>query len=214
MATYDLTRSELNSLLAADHVDPTVRQSVLQYLSENGDLSGHGSRVEVQESGYPPTLDPNAEVLIVDSKSTTVQTDMSLKAIIDIADATLAVTGSNNVFVGTGPGANLVDMRGSSGDDVVVTGSGGQTVLGGQGADSIYAGSGNDSLVGGSGDFQLLQGGAGHDTLKGGSGEFDTIRGGTGVDHIQGGTGNYELIQADSGGDTIIGGSGDFDTIT
>ena len=58
MATYDLTRSELNSLLAADHVDPTVRQSVLQYLSENGDLSGPGSKVEVQESGYPPTLDP------------------------------------------------------------------------------------------------------------------------------------------------------------
>ena len=66
MATYDLSRSALNSLLAADHIDPSVRQSIINYLQHDGLLVGPGSTVKVQESGYPPTLDPNAQVLLVD----------------------------------------------------------------------------------------------------------------------------------------------------
>src|ERR1700733_6122375 len=101
MATYDLTRSELNSLLAADHIDPSVRQSIINYLVSDGSFSGPGHTVKVQETGFPP-LDSHAQVLLVDSATATVATDPNLKAIVDIADATLTVTGGNNVLVATG----------------------------------------------------------------------------------------------------------------
>ena len=67
MATYDLTQSQLNSLLASDNIDPSVRKSIIDYLKDDGLLNGPGSKVAVQESGYPPTLDPNAQVLLVDT---------------------------------------------------------------------------------------------------------------------------------------------------
>lgn len=183
MATYDLTRSELNNLLAADNIDSSVRQAIIDYLVDDGTLAGHHAKVEVQESGFPP-LDPKAEVLIVDSSPASVSTDPNLKVIVDVADATLTVTGGKNVLVATGTGDDSVDLSGSSGRDVVLTGSGNDTVVGGDGADSIYGGDGNDSLTAGSGDRTLIDGGNGHDTLTGGSGDFDTIAGGGSGDLI------------------------------
>src|SRR5450756_1535566 len=77
MAAYDLNRSELNSLLASDNIDPSVRKSIIDYLQDDGLLTGHGSTVAVQESGYPP-LDSNAQVLLVDTSPATVA-DPNLK---------------------------------------------------------------------------------------------------------------------------------------
>jgi hypothetical protein len=103
MATYDLNRSELNSLLASDHIDPSVRKSIIDYLQDDGLLTGHGSTVAVQESGYqsgnPATLDPTAQVLFVDTSPISVGTDPALKVIVDTADANLIVTGTTDVFV-------------------------------------------------------------------------------------------------------------------
>src|SRR5271170_2747742 len=117
MATYDLNRSELNGLLAADHIDPSVRQAIINYLVDDHSFSGPGRTVAVQESGYPP-LDRNAQVLLVDTPFASVQTDAHLQAIVDISDATLKVTGSNNVLIATGPGNDKVDITGTSGKDI------------------------------------------------------------------------------------------------
>src|SRR5450759_731089 len=101
MATYDLNRSELNSLLASDNIDLSVRKSIIDYLQNDGLLTDPKSTVDVQQGGVADPSDPT-QVLIVDTQSATVVTDVTdsnLKAIIDIApDASLTVTGSNNVF--------------------------------------------------------------------------------------------------------------------
>jgi Ca2+-binding RTX toxin-like protein len=237
MATYDLNRSELNSFLASDHVDRSVRMGVIDYLQDQGFLTHPKSTVDVQQGGVADPSDPT-QVLIVDTQTATVATDSNLKAIIDIADASLTVTGGNNVFIGTGHGNDMVTMTGSSGNDVVMTGSGNDVVLGGAGADSIYGGSGNDSLVAGIGDHQLLDGGSsndsnglGHDddssnghrhghshdhdddSSKGGGGGNDTLVGGIGsFDTLIGGSGN-DVLYAGSGSNQLLEGNGGNDTI-
>lgn len=243
MATYDLNRAELNSLLAANHIDPLVRQSIIDYLQDDGFLHDHGSTVQAQEGG---TLDFNTQVLLVDSPTATVATDPNLQVIVDLADANLTVTGSDPVLVATGRGDDYVDMTGSSGNDVVMAGSGNDTILGGTGADTIIGGNGNDSLVAGSGGNQLLDGSnrtldgwgglggdhghhdddshpghgddhshgsGGNDTLIGGSGEFDTLLGGGGNDSLIAGSGNHQLLSGGDGDDTLRGGTGDSDTL-
>ena len=142
MATSEYNLNQLDGILAAENLDPSVIQAINDYL-------GAGFHGDVQIDGYPP-LDPNAEVLIVDNVSgpLVVPTNSNLQLIVD-ADANVTVTGSNNVFVATGASDDTVNMASSSGDDVVQTGSGKDTILGGQGADSIYGGDGNDSITGG-----------------------------------------------------------------
>src|SRR5215471_12936823 len=117
MATYDLHRSELNSLLASEGIDASVRQAVLNYLKD--DFTDPHHTISVQESGLPPfdTSLPGAptvppQVLIIDSPSAAVDTSLNpnLEAVIDVVDATLTVTGGNDFFVATGPGADTVDM--------------------------------------------------------------------------------------------------------
>lgn len=51
---------------------------------------------------------------------------------------TINVTGSNDVFVATDAGDDKVDLTGSFGNDVVMTGSGNETVWGGSGADAFW----------------------------------------------------------------------------
>jgi hypothetical protein len=118
MATYDLHRSELNSLLASDHIDPSVRKAVLDYLQDDGLLGSHHSTVSVQEGTHP---DHGTQVLLVDTPNATVNTssDPNLKAIVDVSSGELKVTGGDNVIVATGPHVNLVDLSGSSGNVVV-----------------------------------------------------------------------------------------------
>ena len=169
MAIYNQT--DLSSLLASDGIDPAVQASILNYLHNDGLLTGPGDTVDVQLSGYPP-LDPNAQVLFVDTSPAKVITDSNLKVIVDTADAKIKVTGHNSVFVTTGSGDDRIDLTGSSGNDVVMSTGGDDTILGGSGADSIYGGSGDDSIVGGSGNHQLLVGGSGSDTITGGSGKL------------------------------------------
>ena len=62
MATYDLDRSHLNSLLASNGIDPSVRKSVIDYLQDDGLLHGHdGVHVETN-----PPINSNAQVLLVE----------------------------------------------------------------------------------------------------------------------------------------------------
>ncbi|HTP90563.1 MAG TPA: calcium-binding protein, partial [Xanthobacteraceae bacterium] len=161
MSTYDLTRTGLENFLAANQIDVSTTNSIIKYLQSDGLLTTPGSTVAVQESGYPPFDPPPVQVLIVDSSPAEVATNSALKVIVDIDDATLAVTGGNNVLVAMSSGNDSVDLSGTSGNDVVIAGPGNDTVTGGSGADSIYGDGGNDSLMGSSGNRSLIDGGNG-----------------------------------------------------
>ena len=167
---YDLNRSGLENFLASDPVSPAISQAIIDYLKDDGLLHGHDT-VAVQVGG---TLDPTAQVYVVDNPTASISVDANLKVIIDDAGGQLNVIGKNDVLIATGSSDVKVDLTGSSGNDVVVLGSGNNTVLGGTGADSVYGGTGNDTLQAGGGDHQLLQGGKGNDQLIGGHGDFDT----------------------------------------
>jgi Ca2+-binding RTX toxin-like protein len=187
---YD-TQTQLNSLLASGGIDLSVRNAIINSLMIDGYLTSPGDKVAVQDENLPPPIFPplasSAQVLYLTNPVDTVATDANLKVIVETGDAVLSVTGSNDVFVATGKGPDLVDMRGSSGDNVIMVGSGNQMVLAGAGADSVYGGKGADQFIGGTGDRQLLQAGSGSATLIGGSGDFDTLIGGSGNDHHHGG---------------------------
>lgn len=112
------------------------------------------------------------------------------------------------------------ELRGSSGDDVIIgmnligqtiRGRGGNdTVTAGSGDDTVFGGTGDDWLIGGAGD-DLLRGGRGSDTLEGGEGN-DTLSGGPGDDRRVGGPGD-DLLWGRDGNDTLDGGEGD-DTLS
>ena len=235
MAYNQLTQPELDGLLASGGIDHSVRNSIISYLMADGFLSELGDTVNVQQDPgtfFPQNLDPNAQVLYLsDAPVAFVATDPNLQVIVDVSDAYLDVTGSNDVLVATGRGPDYVDMTGTSGDDTVYLGRGPQTLMAGSGADSVTGGSGHDLIIGGSGDDQLLAAGSEHTTIQGGSGDFDTITGATGDDHhhqggggawdtvssgdlLIAGTGNDQWVLGGSGPETLIGGSGSNDTAT
>jgi hypothetical protein len=200
MATYDLHRSELNSLLASDHIDPSVRKAIIDYLEDDGLLGSRHSTVSVQEGTHP---DHGTQILLVDTPNATVNTsgDPNLKAIVDISSGELKVTGGDNLVVATGPHVNLIDLSGSSGNVVVdAEGSnpsrhGGNLFGDGGNYSTMWSGHGNDGWSGGrDGDRGRHDGGWGdgdngrsdgrgsdwgrHDGGRGSGGNFETIGGG------------------------------------
>ncbi|SHE74630.1 Hemolysin-type calcium-binding repeat-containing protein [Lampropedia hyalina DSM 16112] len=80
-----------------------------------------------------------------------------------------------------------LDIDGSSGDDVIVSGNGNDILRGNAGNDSLSSGAGNDILYGGTGN-DVLNGGSGADLLFGGAGN-DVLIGGEGFDVLSGGSG-------------------------
>ena len=177
MATYDLNRGELNALMASDHVDPSARKAVIDYLTYDGAVGGN-SKVDVQVGGG--SLDPNAQVLVLDGTSDpNVTLDANLKVIVDVNNAPLTMTGTGDPLVVMGSGNNTIGGSGSSDSHTFMTGgnddefdwsSGGggfNTLAGGLGIEddgSKAHGAGNDSLIGGSGNDTIF-GGGGNDTV-------------------------------------------------
>jgi hypothetical protein len=149
MATYDLHRSELNGLLASDHIDPSVRKAIIDYLENDGFLGTRHSTVSVQDGTHP---DHGTQVLIVNTPNATVNTsgDPNLKAIVDVSSGELKVTGGDSLIVGTGPHVNLIDLSGSNGNVVVdAEGSdpsrrGGNLFGDGGNYSTMWSGHGND----------------------------------------------------------------------
>jgi hypothetical protein len=195
MATYDLNRGELNALMASDHVDPSARKAVIDYLRYDGDLGGN-SKVDVQVGGG--SLDPNAQVLVLDGTSDpNVTLDANLKVIVDVNNAPLTMTGSGDPLVIMGSGNNTIGGGGSSDSHTFMTGgnddefdwsSGGggfNTLAGGLGIEddgSKAHGGGNDPLVGGSSaNANITQNGVTTTVQFGDAGQTITING---VDHL------------------------------
>lgn len=119
--------------------------------------------------------------------------------------------GSSSLTVCIGPGTDIENAFGGSGQDSMIGNGLANLLAGAGGNDTISGGLGNDSVRGGEGD-DVLSGNQGDDDLVGGFGN-DTIRGGAGVDTVLfGGTTsvvvNLSVVSAQSTGfglDTLIG---------
>jgi Ca2+-binding RTX toxin-like protein len=221
-----MTKTELPDAFKTQNLDKSVQNAIIQQLIHDGLYSKNSDsqkiwvesdkHLSVGDGGVGNQPFSKIQLLEVEGKDVTVQTDPALKVIVDDGENhginRLTVKGDDNEFIALGNN----DTR------VTLSGLGNDTVLAGDGNDTIKANDGDDSLVAGSGD-DLLAGGKGHDTLVGGSGE-DTLTGGSGPNWLIAGTGHGSLLEAGSGDthitdrksggyDTLVAGSGS-DTIT
>lgn len=127
--------------------------------------------------------------------------------------------GGNDTIELPGSAGLRLTVSGSEGDDRITGGGGGEKLLGLDGDDEIDAGPGDDRVVGGAGRDYLdgqdgddhVEGGVGDDTGYGLGGD-DTLIGGEGQDFQEGGAGADQLVGS-SGDDVLSGGTGD-DAIT
>ncbi|WP_172961068.1 calcium-binding protein [Oceaniglobus roseus] len=101
--------------------------------------------------------------------------------------------------------ANIENVYGSQGNDVINADTGANELRGNAGDDVLRGFDGNDTLAGGL-DQDTILGGYGDDLLSGGDGD-DSINGQVGEDTINGGAGNDTLL-ASFFDDTVNGGSG------
>ena len=88
---------------------------------------------------------------------------------VDLTGATVIATMNNRTIQtgASGQAANIENVYGGSGDDILIGNASANILSGGVGQDVISGGNGNDSLSGGDG-RNILIGGAGLDTLQGG----------------------------------------------
>jgi Ca2+-binding RTX toxin-like protein len=217
-----LTKTELHHAFNTSNLNAATQQAIVNQLIKDGLYTTHndGSAVWVESDIYKgvpqhpffgsdgnPAVPGFVQVLEVESKNVTVQTDSTLKIIVDDGKSS-----HNTLNVIGGHSAEYIAL-GNSNTTVNLKDSGNDTVFGGSGNDSITANSGKD----------VLYGNGGADTLRGGSGA-DTLYGGSGNDHLIAGTGHHELLVGGGGSntitdllshgtDTLVAGSGS-DTIT
>jgi Ca2+-binding RTX toxin-like protein len=106
------------------------------------------------------------------------------------------------------------NITGTSGKDLIVTGTGNDTIKGLNGDDTLYGNGGND-LIDGNPGSDTIDGNRGNDTLNGGvdqdlvSGDVgnDVLNGGFDDDTVDGGAGN-DAASGGEGNDSIVGGTG------
>ena len=110
--------------------------------------------------------------------------------------------------------ANIENVIGGDGDDIINGSVTDNDLDGGDGADRLLGQGGNDVLNGGDGDDRLI-GSVGNDTLNGGVGNdflqgnagFDTLNGGDGEDQLFGDF-NADVLRGGNDNDTLNGGAG------
>ena len=105
--------------------------------------------------------------------------------------------------------ADVEDLRGGWGDDVLVGSSEANYLAGGFGGDDTLRGGAGDDLLSGSSGRNSLYGGPGNDVLEGKFGR-DFLYGGTGDDVLDGADGN-DVLDGGAGIDQYLGGDGDDD---
>jgi len=101
--------------------------------------------------------------------------------------------------------SNFENLRGGSGNDVLVGDGLANVIEGGAGVDTLHGNDGNDTLRGGNGDDSIF-GGADNDQLKGNDGS-DTLYGDDGNDELYGEAGN-DVLYGGLGSDKLSGGDG------
>ena len=200
MATYDLTRTQLDAALT-HNFDAQTRAAIFDYLN-----NAHAFNPTVTVDNEPFPANSHADIFSVQSAFATVDTDDPPKVILANTNqnVTLNVVGHHDVLVATGAGNDQILLN-DSGDDVVYAGAGNDVVVGGNGADTIYGQGGNDLLIAGHRGGKCS--GDGNDTLIGTSGN-DSLYGGNGSDLLMGGTGHHESLVGGNGNDTLLAGTG------
>src|ERR1700733_10899986 len=226
-----LTKTEIGNAFNTANLDPSAQNAIIHQLVKDGlyTTPDNGNAVWVESDIYqgvlPPPLfgadgDPTVpafvQVLEVEGKNVTVQTDDTLKVIVDDgvhSQNTLTVTGGNSPeFIVLGNSNTIVNLqdsgndtvRAGSGDDSITGNSGDDRLVGGSGADSLYGGSGNDTLIAGTGHGQLLVGGSGSDHIRDlNSLGTDTLVAGSGSDTITGVQGDTFLTNGSAGGNDL-----------
>ena len=204
--------SAVNNLSNVATVTITVQPVNQQLLIING--TGGNDRITVEELAggvikytvngvmNQVTLAPNVEVRVfgLDGNDEIFLTGLLRNALVD--------GGDGNDFIDahrvTSALATL-DLRGGSGNDIIIGGAGNDLLDGGTGDDLLLGGAGNDTLRGRDGN-DILLGGFGNDLLEGGNGN-DILLGGSGNDRLRGGSGN-DLLVGGPGCDDLDGGSG------
>jgi Ca2+-binding RTX toxin-like protein len=124
----------------------------------------------------------------------------------DFASAPSGVNVNLTSNVASGDGndtlADVVNVNGSRGADVI-NGNASANVLNGRGGNDTMNGRGGDDRVNGSAGADELNGNGGNDNVSGGSGN-DAIRGQTGNDRLQGGPGR-DFLGGGRGNDFLSG---------
>ncbi len=108
----------------------------------------------------------------------------------------------NDTIIGT---PRRDDLRGGTGNDLIISLDGGDMLFGDHGDDDLQSGINTDTLIGGDGRDRLT-GGAGNDLVFGGFGN-DVLFGVGGVDRLNGEDGD-DLIYGGPGNDIMKGGNG------
>lgn len=101
-----------------------------------------------------------------------------------------------------------VVVFGGGGNDRICTGRGNDYIAAGDGNDLVDAGRGADRVAAGTGS-DYVNGRAGNDRLDGGVTGSDTLVGGGGIDILNGGEGSADYLFGGGGGDALDGGTGD-----
>ncbi len=123
--------------------------------------------------------------------------------------------GSGYPGTGTASPSDPMIVKGTAGDDVILTARGDDVVDGAGGDDVICSERGNDKVRGGAGNDLIfasvgeddLGGQSGHDDVRGGQ-DNDRINGGEGDDRVRGGDGS-DILNGGDGDDRVQGGFGD-----
>ncbi|WP_165392183.1 calcium-binding protein [Pseudomonas tructae] len=137
-----------------------------------------------------------------------------------VTELSLAMNGTANDDVLTGPSTGNQTIRGLAGNDSLTSGSGNDVLDGGLGNDTLTAGAGNDRLVGGAGNDKLYGGtgsdlylfnlGDGQDVLRDdtsfASGNIDVLRFGEGIaaqDIVTSRSGNHVIFSHRNGQEQV-----------
>ena len=230
MATYDLDRQQIISLLQNEVSQQTQRDIVRAlekagFLSNDNDNRGH-IRGDDRRDDRGDARDRDEGRGVADRAGGRDDDHASVKTMIDntSGSSTLSAAAGTQFFLEEGPNASISLKHSSpmviaTGDGKVSltdNGQGGDTLIGGAGAEMLsvlrganllIAGGGANTLTGGAGRDTLV--GGGHSSLVGGSGD-DLLIGGLkhgAMDTLRGGSG-FDTLKVSWGDDYIFAGSG------
>lgn len=163
---------------------------IFSYAYNNGDTNSAGKRSLGELCDFfllDANDDPTVAGVIPDNFRTSLKQRMGVTLVTGTTGDDVISTGSGSQFVLAFGGNDTIST--GSGDDYVCGGAGNDTINLGSGNDRAYGDTGNDTISGGS-DDDYLDGGAGSDTLSGGSGDDRLLNAGAGC---SGGSGTDSL---------------------
>ena len=199
---------ELPSALASTALAPATSQAITALVEKKAVAAGGSAsdatveaklftptvtagKIEVTKEAVGGTTTP--ALLIVDAKSATAGTDVTVEFSADILQGSSAVVLDTQANVkATFDAVEAVIVSGSGDDVLTFTGNTNATVVAGDGNDTLTFSGGDNSITLGSGK-NLVNLGSGNSTVLAGTGN-DTIVVGTGNDTISGG-GGFDVVQ-------------------